>query len=118
MTESKTIEIVRGTTNSVIISLQDDAGNPYALGDGEKLIFGVKTNLNNSDCCIKKVVTAADTDAETPGEYEVLLAPADTEELPFGRFCYDVGLQVGADYFPVIPCSPFIISHNVTRREA
>lgn len=114
MTESKTIEIVRGTTNSVIISLLDDAGNPYALGDGEKLIFGVKTNIHNSDCCIKKVVT----DGAADGEYEIRLAPADTENLPFGRFCYDVGLQVGADYFPVIRCSPFIISHNVTSREA
>jgi hypothetical protein len=105
-----TIEMVRGTTNSIFVTVLDDAGEPYQLKSGEKLIFGVKTNINNSDCCIHKVVTEGD------GEYEIRLKPEDTENLPYGTFCYDVGLQVGEDYFPVIECSPFIVKHNVTKR--
>ena len=108
---SKTIKMVRGTTNSIYVTVLDDAGELYKLKNGEKLIFGVKTNINYSTCCIHKVITEGD------GEYEIRLKPEDTENLPFGKFCYDVGLQIGKDYFPVIECSPFVLTHNVTKRE-
>ena len=104
------IEMVRGTTNSIFVTVLDDDGEQYTLQSGDKLIFGVKTNINNSDCCIHKVITEGD------GEYEIRLKPEDTEDLPCGKFCYDVGLQVGEDYFPVIECSPFILNQNVTKR--
>ena len=104
------IEMVRGTTNSIFVTVLDEAREQYQLKDGDKLIFGVKMNVNNSDCCLHQVITDGN------GEYEIRLNPEDTEELPCGKFCYDVGLQVGDDYFPVIECSPFILTHNVTRR--
>lgn len=33
------------------------------------------------------------------------------------RYCYDVGMQSGDDYYNVIPCSDFIVAHAVTKRE-
>lgn len=105
------IKMIRGTTNSIIITVYDENGGLYSLKPGDKLIFGVKSNLNNSDCCIKKIIT------EGTGEYEIRLSPEDTKDLCCGTMCYDVGLQIGEDYFPVIPCSPFVLTHNVTQRE-
>lgn len=105
------VEMVRGTSNSVVVTVYDETGALYPLKAGEKLIFGVKSNKNNSACCIKKIIT------EGTGEYEFCLSPADTEGLCCGTLCYDVGLQTGEDYYSVIPCSPFVLTHNVTSRE-
>ena len=112
MTVQQPIEMVRGTTKAINVTVRDKDGGLYALPSGAKLILGVKSNLNNSDCCIKKVLT------EGTGVYKFRFAPEDTENLGCGKLCYDVGLQIGADYFPVIPCSPFVLKHNVTGREA
>lgn len=109
--KAQPITMVRGTTNTIRVTVADTNGNPYALSGGNRLIFGVKTNLNNSNCCIKKVIT------EGTGVYEFRLSPADTEHLPCKTLRYDVGLQIGQDYFPVIPCSPFTLTPNVTGRE-
>lgn len=105
------IEMVRGTSNSIFVTVRDENGDLYELKSGERLIFGVKSNKNNSDCCIKKIITSG------TGEYEFRLYPQDTENIECGKLCYDVGLQIGADYYSVIPCSPFVLTHNVTRRE-
>ena len=111
MTVQQPIEMVRGTTKVITVTVRNEDGGLYALPSGAKLILGVKYNSINSDCCIKKVLT------EGAGVYRFKFVPEDTENLECGRLCYDVGLQIGADYFPVIPCSPFVLTHNVTRRE-
>lgn len=108
---SQPIEMVRGTTNTIRVTVSDEGGNPYRLKSGEKLIFGVKPNINHPECCIKKIVTGG------TGEFSFKLTPEDTESLTCRSMCYDVGLQSGTDYFSVIPCSPFVLTHNVTRRE-
>ena len=105
------IEMVRGTTYAVVVSVHDDDGNLRPLEEGELLIFGVKTNVNNSECCIEKILT------EGTGEYVFHLSPEDTENLACGRMCYDVGLQSGEDYYTVVPCSPFVLTHRVTKRK-
>lgn len=105
------IEMIRGRTNTITVTVRDVNGDLYPLKSGERLIFGVKTNKNNSACCIKKVIT------EGTGEYEFHLSPVDTENLECGTMCYDVGLQIGTDYYSVVPCSPFKLTHDVTRRE-
>ncbi len=106
------IKMVRGTTGVINVTVYGDDGSPYALKDGDKLILGVKTSLDSSDCCIKKVIT------EGSGEYAFRIAPEDTANLTCGQLRYDVGLQTGSDYFTIIPCSPFILTHNVTSKEA
>lgn len=105
------IEVVRGATTVIVVNATDDAGAPLELSNGAMLIFGVKSNLNNNTCCIKKTIT------EGTGEFEFYLRPEDTAALTCGRMCYDVGMQIGSDYFTVIPCSPFTILHNVTSME-
>jgi hypothetical protein len=105
------IEIVRGTTNTIQITLVDGDGNLRALSSGDKILFGVKAKLDDPDY----VFVRAATITETLGVYTVEIDKADTAELPCCTCYYDVGLQSGDDFFNIVETSPFIIKHNVTR---
>lgn len=110
---SKTINIIRGTTNSIDIALTDESGATYLLQDGEVLRFGVKVRAEYEQYKLLKELTAADLN-EAGDAYSLVLVPADTEDLSFMTYCYDVGLQSGNDYYNVIPCSDFKVNHNIT----
>ena len=43
--------------------------------------------------------------------------PEDTENLQFGSYYYDIGLQRGEDYYNLIPYSEFRLVPNITERE-
>lgn len=108
------IAIVRGTTNSFSIAITDeDTGEPYELEAGEVLRFGIKRRPEDAECIITKEITEADED----DSYPFTISPSDTLELDFGRYWYDVGLQDGAAYYPIIAASPFDIAWNITERE-
>lgn len=108
------IAIVRGTTNSFSIGIEDIlTGEPYTLETGEVLRFGVKRRPEDAECIFTKEITEADED----GCYPFTISPSDTLELDFGRYWYDVGLQDGTAYYPIIAASPFDIAWNITERE-
>lgn len=113
---NNTISIIRGTTKSIDIKLADDSGGAYILQSGEVLRFGVKTSAEQIDYILVKTLTAANLNSAGDA-YTLTLMPTDTEEMEFRRYCYDVGLQSGDDYYNVIPCSDFIVEHNITNRE-
>lgn len=108
------ISIIRGTSNTFNITLQDPEGQPYFLAAGEVLRFGVKTRHTEESYIIEKELTAEDL---KNGVYPVKLLPEDTAGLCCYSYCYDVGVQSGDDYWIVIPCSPFVVEHNITQRE-
>lgn len=108
------IEIIRGTTNTFNIEVKDADGAAYALAGGEKLVFGVKANKSNTAYDIVKILTSEN--ANPSSGYELELCPEDTANLPCGRYCYDIGLQSGTDYYNIIECSHFIIAHNITSK--
>lgn len=108
------IEFVRGTTNCFEVALKDPDGNAVQMQEGEKLIFGVKSNKNNAEYDLKKIITM---DSLVDGAYVVRLDPEDTIDLPFGNYYYDVGFQTEDAYYMVVECSPFILSSNITQKE-
>lgn len=110
------IKMIRGTTMTLDIGLTDADGAVYTMGENDKLIFGVKSNPENTDYDLKKVLTASD--GQTDGSYKLSLTPGDTIDLPIGRYYYDVGLQSGTDYYTVIECSAFELLTNITKKEA
>lgn len=114
---SNTISIIRGTTNSIDIKLADESGATYLLQSDEVLRFGVKPRAEHTDYSLVKTLTSANLNSAGDA-YTLTLAPADTEGMEFMRYCYDVGFQSGDDYYNVIPCSDFIVEHNITKREA
>lgn len=110
------LAIIRGTTQVVNISVNDPGGGAYKLTAGEVLRFGVKRKPEDpdSECVIKKELTAENLDDNV---YVLTLLPADTRDLPFGSYFYDVGLQSGNNYYNVIECSDFVIGYNITAPE-
>lgn len=104
------LEVYRGASTPFNIRLKIKGGGAYTLGSGEKIIFGVKEKPEDEELLIVKTIT------EAPGGVAVLnLIPDDTIGLKFGRYCYDVGLQSGEKYIPVIKISPFVVLPNVTK---
>ena len=109
------LEITRGTTISFILIIQNDDGTIYHLKDGEKLIFGVKFDIESDEYLIKKVITAENREENG---YLISLKPEDTQKMEFKDYRYDIGLQTAdGDYFMIIPCSQCIITPAVTQKE-
>ena len=109
------VAVIRGTTHILNISLSDSSSGSYFLSEGEILRFGVKRTPTDHVYLIEKELTSEDYE---DGAYVLTLSPIDTENLPFGRYYYDVGLQTGTNYFNVIECSEFDVRYNITSREA
>ena len=106
--------IVRGTTKTVTVRVTDDDGQVYTLGSNEVLRFGVKKHPGDSAYLFSKDMSSSSL---VDGVYTFIINPADTENLCFGDYYYDVGLQSGSEYFNVIECSEFRVDYNVTQRE-
>lgn len=110
------LHIIRGTTNAFSLTIEEKNGEPYVLKDGEKIIFGVKYNAENSEYDIVKTLTSADV---VDGAYIIKLAPEDTSNLPTERHYCDIGLQtIEGDYYMIIPCCDFYIDKAITQKEA
>lgn len=108
------ITIVRGTTNAFSVAVKiKQTGEAYVLAEGETLRFGVKQFPEENEYLMKKDFSTADED----GTYAFVIDVDDTADLPFGTYYYDVGLQSGNNYYPVIPTSPFEVTYNVTKWE-
>ena len=105
------VEIVRGTSLTLDITITDASGNAFSLESGQKIVFGVKAEFSDETLLIRKLITTG-----TDGVFKVNLVPADTESLDAGRYYYDVGLVNGSDYLNVIEPNPFIVKENVTKR--
>lgn len=116
MRNSQPLEIIRGTTKVLNITVDDESGSAYILGSGETLRFAVKRKPEDTQPEVSKDIGTLEYDSENQC-YVLTLNPADTESLKLGRHHFDVGLQSGADYFNVIPCSPFDVLPNVSRRD-
>lgn len=108
------LAIVRGTTKTMTISVTAEDGSVYTLEEGEILRFGVKKYPGDTAYLFSKDMSSSSL---ADGVYTFKIDPADTEDLDFGCYYYDVGLQHGSEYFNVIPCSDFRVEYNVTKRE-
>lgn len=108
------LAIVRGTTKTMTISVTDDSGSAYTLGNNEVLRFGVKKHPGDSVYLFSKEMSSSSLNN---GAYSFIINPADTEGFDFGCYYYDVGLQSGSEYFNIIECSEFRVEYNITSRE-
>ena len=107
-----TIKLTRGDTLTLKISLTKD-GEPFALGENDAVAFAVKTKLNPSgteyvdaDPLITKAINAQDM--------TLRLDPADTKNMPFGQYFYDIEVTLeDGTVDTVINNAPFIIVPEV-----
>lgn len=111
------ITVERGKSYGFALEITDeDTGEQYALQSGETLRFGVKARTGDPNYLILKEDTSADADED--GRYPIFINPTDTINLPTGTYHYDVGLQSGDDYWPIINWSDFVIGPNATTKGA
>ncbi len=109
------LSITRGTTMSFLLTIQNDDGTIYYLKDGEKLIFGVKFDIESDDYLIKKIIIAENREENG---YLISLKPEDTQKLEFKDYRYDIGLQTNdGGYYMLVLCSPFVVNKAVTAKE-
>lgn len=106
------IRMVRGTSQLLEIRVTDGHGAPYVLSEGDVIRFGVKYEEGNGAYLVKKQSSTL-----TDGITRIHLTPEDTMEMEPGRYKFDIGLQTGEDYFPVVAYSDFILVPNVTEKE-
>ena len=105
------IEIVRGTTNNIELTVTDADGILYQTATGDKIIFGVKKKPEDKERVITK--TAEKVSA---GVYSVALAPEDTASMNCGKYWFDVGLESGENFYNIIEPNLFVILHNITEK--
>ena len=110
------IKMIRGTTHTLNFRLKDSTGANYVIPTNAVLRFGVKHKATDYDYVLKKELTSKNA-SENGDSYVLTITPEETQGLPFGRYCYDVGLQDGNNYYMVIPCSYFFLHHNITSKE-
>ena len=108
------LAIVRGTTKTMTIGVTTTDGSAYELAEGETIRFGVKKHPGDLTYLFSKEMSASSL---ADGVYSFKINPGDTENLDFGCYYYDVGLQHGNEYFNIIPCSDFRVEYNITKRE-
>lgn len=77
------IYITRGDYARIPYKLADADDNEYIPGDGDKLVFTVKKDPTASSHVLQKEIT----------DGALILLPADTKTLAYGRYAYDVELR-------------------------
>lgn len=85
------IKLSRGDYAELCFNLKKDTGDEYILAEGEQIKFGVKIRADFGTELISKTLS-------NPGEsfVVVILENADTKDLTFGTYFYDIRL-ISAD---------------------
>ena len=102
--QNQTIQITRGDTGIFTLGIRA-GGQPYDYSN-DQVLFTVKRNVNTSEIIFQKTVEHNQT---------VTILPADTENLPYGTFTYDVQVTTQNGIVnTVITPHPFIVCPEVT----
>ena len=91
------LQIVRGNTKTISISVKNADGTPYEMSSTDKAIFAIKKYDDiGLPAVVKKVATAADVQ---DGKIKIKLRPEDTINLDAGLYHYDFAIKTGSDFF-------------------
>lgn len=78
------IKLTRGDTFKATVSILQSDGTAYVPDNDDVIVFAVKRSFRDSDAVITKTLDNSTLLLE--------LAPADTKDLPFGQYVYDIQL--------------------------
>lgn len=79
--------ITRGDSGAYTFTRRDDNGNPI-LTSPETLFFTVKQSYDCESALFQKTISDMTLDSE--GAWHFTIDPADTENLPYGMYVYDI----------------------------
>lgn len=104
------LEITRGSSKAFGLTITNE-GKPYALREGETLVFGLKKDPRDEKCVLLKPITNS-----IDGEYYLEMTPGDTANLEPGLYHYDIGLQIGKTvFYKPVELSDFLIKPNASK---
>lgn len=97
--------LTRGDSADIIVNITDANGDIYTPAEGDVIKFTLKKNCNTSDIIIQKTLVNS----------VISLQPADTKDLPYGTYYFDVQLTTAGDgVYTVVSPHRFIIDKEVT----
>ncbi len=101
------ISLIRGDSGVFELAVQDTDGNAAELDAGDVLTFTVRRVAASPIVVIKKQIDIADM--------QVNIEPADTADLRFGAYVYDVELKRSDGFVDtIIPPHEFLLLEEVT----
>ena len=99
-----TISLTRGDTARITLAVKQSDGTDYDFSS-DTVLFTVKKNVHATESILQKTVT----------DGAVYIAPADTAELAYGEYAYDVQLTTqSGDVCTIISPAKFILEPEVT----
>lgn len=108
--EGTSITMIRGDTETILVFLENMAGEPVPLEDSDTIYFTVKTTTETESKILQKVV-----DEFIDGKAVVKIKPADTRHLKIRSYVYDIQLTRGYGAIKtIVEPSPFILKGDVT----
>lgn len=100
------VKLTRGDTAYLTVPIVMENGEEYVIQNGDTLILSVKKTVSDADYCFQKFV---------PNDTTIHIEPSDTENLPFGKYKYDIQLnKANGDRFTLIDVATFEILPEVT----
>lgn len=100
------IELTRGDTARLAVTLAQEDGKAYEVQPGDILTLSLKKSVNDTKIAMQKTITGGNV---------FYIQPEDTEGLEFAKYKYDVQLTTEAgEVYTVITPSVFAITAEVT----
>ncbi len=104
------ISMIRGDSESIIVSCKDSNGDPVPFEPGDTVYFTVKETVNTDVKLLQKQVTEFEN-----GKAIIEILPEDTKHLRFQSYVYDIQLtKAGGVVTTIIPPSKFRVEGEVT----
>lgn len=100
------IELTRGDTARLSVTVTNDDGEEYAIQPSDTLTLSIKKTVHDAEALVEKTIF---------GNNVFHIEPNDTSKMAFGNYKYDVQLTTAeGDVYTVIPPSMFKIAQEVT----
>ena len=108
------ITMVKGDTESLLVRLTDDYGNPYNFAIGDTVYFTV-ASVNPLTGALAEAFQKSVTIASATNEATITVVGADTSSLPTTmEYKYDVQWTSAGGRRTIIPLSDFVLIEQVT----
>lgn len=94
-TETMWIYLTRGDSAIIVFSAENEKGEPFHPSNGDKLVFKVTKKLGDEESRVLIIENEMDDNEE---EYwSIKFKPEDTKNLAFGKYFYDVEINICDD---------------------
>ena len=100
--KEKDLKMTRGDTVLYAIDLRDSNGNTIEFNEDIMLYFTVKINTITNDMTFQKYTGNGIEYSDIDKKYHLVINPADTSNLNYGVYMYDITVKTDEDNFTVL----------------